>query len=214
MVKIQKILFLELLPKIRKRKAKRLKNQQKVIKKKNKKGKKSNVINGASNARENESNLHNFDEKNDIEVSKSLNNFENAKYWSIINDYSNYTSYLKLDQINFPICDNRQQKFEGLDPYQIFQFFFTEELFEHIYNSTNYYRMKLHKDGLCRSYEVTNHEKKRDSRRIGEVEINEVKVYFGILLFMSFNRHSFYIGIIHLKLKNTGIQKMNCLTLL
>jgi len=178
----------------------KLKKNTNTTKIKNRKIKSDNKI--IINNKNTSMNLKAKKQDNDIDINSGYEKLDkitnkkdkNPKIWELITNYSNYNNYLKCDDEHFPLPSAPQDNFEGLDPYQMFKLYFTEELFEHIFNSTNYHRTHFNKTNYCRLYNITKKEMKRETPRNKEIEFEEIKVFLGILLFMAFSRHSNYLS--------------------
>ena len=119
--------------------------------------------------------------------------------WTLISDEEKYDNYLKLDDINFPMPTFVQEDRSELDPWEIFQLFFTEDLFQHFFDSTKYHVEKKNLKTQTRCYKTLIEKKTYNKLPIRKTEI---KVYLGILLAMALNKTGSYVGIIFNKYRS------------
>jgi len=124
---------------------------------------------------------------------KQHNPKDKAPVWSLIKDKDGYDNNLKLNNKTFPFVEKApQHKVGDSEPIEIFNLLFTEELFKFVRDSTDNF-ISTHKTERKRNSVV------KDTFMIQKrVTTNEIKVFIGLKLFMSFNNLSFYNG----KLKN------------
>jgi len=124
-----------------------------------------------------------------LELQKQSNlralSLEKNENWNLIDENTDYNGYFKADR--FPMASHLpQQDLNDHNPYQLFQLFYTEELFQHIADASNHNKTKLKVNTALN----TMVRKMRDSTR--PFTSNEFKVFMGICLMMNLNRNSFY----------------------
>jgi len=112
--------------------------------------------------------------------------------WTLIEDEGKYDNHLKLDDEHWPLHRFVQEDYGEYNPYELFQLFFTNDLFQHFYESTKYHAEKKNHKTKSKRYEVLVQKKSYCKLPIKK---NEIKVYLGILLFMSLNKLGNYTGI-------------------
>ena len=81
-----------------------------------------------------------------------------------------------------------QDEIGKLNPYEIFSKYFTGELFEEFNESSNIYINNSVKDRAKTRNFYSQY------RRKFSVDTNEIKVFLGLILFMSLNKHGNYQG--------------------
>ena len=110
-----------------------------------------------------------------------LNQNQTQLKWDIIPDLSNYNQELKLDDETFPMPKVRpQDKYVEYDPSEIFKLYFTNELINHIVDSTNEHltneRKKL-KLIIIRKDRTTSY---------NDITPDEYRVFLGMKIFFNF----------------------------
>ena len=99
-----------------------------------------------------------------------------------------------MDDITYPLPKFVQEERSGLDPYELFQLYFTDELFQHFYESTRYNADKISQKTKTKRFTVLSQLTQKKSFEKLPITKSEIKVYLGILLFMSLNKVGSYVG--------------------
>jgi len=125
----------------------------------------------------------------------------NQKWRAITNikDQKNYNDYLNLDFKNNDIPANRANYLKinitedkSLEPYEYFQLFFTDEFLGSILEYSNTYYNEF-KDDYTQSYKLLC-PKGRRKQKFQVITLDELKVFLGIKLWMTFNKTSDVAG--------------------
>ncbi len=80
---------------------------------------------------------------------------EKNENWMPITEDKEYDDYLKTDKLEMS-SHLPQEDLKNHNPYEPFQLFFTDELFQHVVDSTQHYRTKV-KDNTARRTVAVKH---------------------------------------------------------
>jgi len=112
--------------------------------------------------------------------------------WIEIENHKTYDNYLHLDEIKFPPKTLPQDELINLDPYELFQLFFTDELFLMLMENSNKnlesfkYNSTLY---MCEKWCSSHHPSK-----MKPITLEEIKVFIGTRLLFCLNKYKNYQG--------------------
>ena len=116
-----------------------------------------------------------------------------SSLWNLIPDNS-YRDYLEINDETFPLPTNLPQyAFKDLDPMEIFQLFFTDELLQHFVDASNFQISRFKKN--CQSFwngrciSINNFELSQSF-----ISLNEIKIFLGIRLLFGVNTKPCFLG--------------------
>jgi len=145
--------------------------------------------------------ISNFDFQNN-----ETNSAENL-IWDQIRNLDEYNQHLKLDEDTFPMPKIKpQDNYLEWDPYDIFSLFFTDEIINHVVDSTNVYLRKLRTSFRFLTMKIDR------VKDYADLTPNDFRVFLGMKIFFNFSNNTKCRGIIYFNIETFGVKDvMSCI---